>query len=257
MTQKLTGLVVAHNEEEMIEGCLKSLKFCDEIIVVLDNCTDDTKQIAKKYTDNLIEGTWEIEGERRNLGIDKCTHDWILELDADERVTPGLESEIREKIETASDGYFLIPIDNYVGKRMIAYGWAGSFGTSNAKKLFKKGCKVWGNQRVHPKLTLKGDEMQLVHPISHHVDKDINDMIDRLQRYSDAQAADWRDKKYLPKFRTSVRKGMTRFYKSYLARKGYKEGKYGILLAIMAGLLPILTHLKAELEQQEINNDQA
>lgn len=248
MTQKISGLIVAHNEEELIEDALKSLDFCDEIVVVLDKCSDGTKKICEKYTQNLIEGAWDLEGERRNLGIEACTGPWIVELDADERVSKGLAKEIKDVVATAPKGYALIPIDNYIGNRLVTYGWAGSFGTNNAKKLFYKGCKVWGMQRVHPKLTLKGKQMQLTSPITHLIDKDINDMIDRLQRYTDWQANDWRAKGYLPKFRTSLRKSATRFYKSYWARKGYKEGRYGFLLALMAALFPLLTHLKAELE---------
>ncbi len=254
MPAKLSALVVAHNEAEVIEDCLKSLVFCDEIVVVLDKCTDGTKAIAERYAHTLVEGSWELEGERRNTGIDACAGDWILEVDADERIHPDLAIEITQHIQAAPEGYVLLPVDNYVGQRLVLHGWAGSFGTTRAKKLFKKGCKLWGAQRVHPSLELKGQEMRLGedlapgHRLIHLVDKDINDMLDRLKRYTDAAAADMRQSKRIPKFRTSIRKGLTRFYKSYWARKGYKEGRYGFLIALMAALFPILTHLKAELE---------
>ncbi len=250
MKNKISGLVVAHNEEDMIEDALKSLNFCDEIIVVLDKCTDNTKKIAQKYTSNIIEGSWELEGERRNLGINKCTNKWVLELDGDERISPELKTAIIQHIKTAPDGYVLLPIHNYVGNRWIKYGWAGSFGTSKAKKLFTKGAKIWGDQRAHPALTLNGKETEIINAgIVHLVDKDINDMIDRLKRYSDWVAADMRDSGKIIPLKTAVRKGLTRFYKSYYARKGYKEGKYGFLLALMACLFPILSTLKASLEE--------
>jgi glycosyltransferase involved in cell wall biosynthesis len=249
----ISGLVVAHNEESMIEEALKTLDFCDEIVVVLDKCTDKTKEIASKYTKNILEGEWELEGKRRNLGIDNCKYKWILELDADERVSPELREAITEHVKTAPDGYVLLPIHNYIGKRWVQYGWAGSFGTSKAKKLFTKGAKIWGNQRAHPSLTLSGKESEITTGgIIHLVDKDINDMIDRLKRYSDWVAADMVESGTIMPMRTAIRKGFTRFYKSYLSRKGYKEGQYGFLLALMAGLFPILSTLKASLENQKV-----
>jgi glycosyltransferase involved in cell wall biosynthesis len=251
MTVKISGLIVAHNEEEMIEEALKTLDICDEIVVVLDKCTDKTKKIVTKYTKEIIEGSWEVEGQRRNLGIDRCKNKWILELDADERVSPELRESITKHIQTAPDGYVLLPIHNYVGKRWIKYGWAGSFGTSKAKKLFTKGSKIWGDQRAHPALTLSGKEMEITKGgIVHLVDKDINDMIDRLKRYSDWVAADMRESGKIIPLKTAVRKGFTRFYKSYYARKGYKEGKYGFLIALMACLFPILSTLKASIEEK-------
>lgn len=255
MDNKISGLIVAHNEEEMIEEALRTLDFCDEIIVVLDKCTDSTKKIATKYTKDIIEGEWEIEGTRRNLGIDRCKNKWIIELDADERVSPELRESIIQHIQTAPDGYVLLPIHNYVGTRLIKHGWAGSFGTTKAKKLFTKGSKVWGDQRAHPALKLTGKEMEITTGgIVHLVDKDINDMIDRLKRYSDWVAKDMAESGNIIPLRTAVRKGFTRFYKSYLGRKGYKEGKYGFLLALMAALFPILSTLKATLEYNEGKN---
>ena len=90
---KLSALVVAHNEETQLGACLERLEFADEIVVVLDRCTDGSAAIARRFAEYVVEGDWPIEGDRRNLGLDTCTGDWILEVDADERVnqvTPSL-----------------------------------------------------------------------------------------------------------------------------------------------------------------------
>lgn len=249
----LSGLLVAHNEEEVIEDALKSLHFCDEIIVVLDRCTDKSADISQKYATKVIKGgeaeNFHIEGIRRNTGIEACAGKWVLELDADERVSPELAKEIKQTIQSQKEeGYYLLPVHNYVGKRHVQYGWAGSFGTNSVARLFTKGSKTWGDGLVHPKVELQNKFGRLTQPIIHLVDKDINDMIDRLKRYTDARAKDMASAGELPKFRTTVRKGLTRFYKSYFARKGYKEGRMGFLLALMAMLFVILSHIKAELE---------
>lgn len=252
---RLSGLIVAHNEEEMIEDALRSLSFCDEIVVCLDRCTDDTKEIVLRYTDRILEGGvdqgWDVEGKRRNDGIEFCQGEWIFELDADERATPELGEEVVKTIETAEPGYFIVPVDNYVGDRLVRYGWAGSFGKSAAPQLFKKGCKWWGPQTIHPNLDLKGQKLYLSYRVIHLVDKNIDDMIDRLQWYTSARAKDMAKNGELPKFRKTLRKGFTRFYKSYLSRKGYKEGRMGFLLALMAFLFMVISHIKAEIEMQE------
>ena len=109
----LSALVVARNEENKLHSCLIKLTKADEIVVILDRTTDDSKKIAKHYTKNIYEGSWILEGKRRNFGLGKCNGNWVLEVDADEHVSKELLIEIRENIEEAEPGYFLIPFDNF------------------------------------------------------------------------------------------------------------------------------------------------
>ena len=127
-TGKLSALVVVHNEEEMLPGCLETLSFADDIVVVLDNCTDRSREIAERFTDRLLEGSWELEGERRNLGIDFCPGEWVLEIDADERVSDELAAEILSCLKSETGDVFNVPVHNYVGERWIRFGWGGNFG---------------------------------------------------------------------------------------------------------------------------------
>ena len=247
---RLSALVVVHDEEDQLAACLDTLFFADEIVVVLDRCTDRSKEIASRYTDRLIEGAFEIEGDRRNRGIAACTGDWILEVDADERVPPALAREIRAAIQNAPPGYFLIPFDSYVGKRLVRYGWGAAWGVSAAIRLFTPGAKVWGRERVHPKLQLSGERRRLTTPMVHYVDRDISDMIDRLNRYTTARARDLRDSGDIGSFGHNVRRIFSRFWKCYVSRRGYREGSYGFLIALMAGLFPILSYLKARLDSE-------
>ena len=247
---RLSALVVAHDEEAQLADCLDTLGFADEIVVVLDKCTDRSKEIAARYTDRLVEGAWAIEGERRNTGIAACRGAWIIEVDADERVPAALADEIRAIAKTDGTGYFLIPFDNYIGERRVRYGWGASWGVSAAPRLFRQGSKQWGSQRIHPSLTLQGPEGRLEHRMIHFVDRDISDMIRRLDRYTTAKAADLRASGDIGSFAANVRRIFSRFYKCYVARKGYREGPYGFLIALFAGLYPILSYLKARLEDE-------
>ena len=83
----LSALVVAHNEQAQLADCLETLRFADEIVVVLDRCTDGSRDIAARFTNRLLEGDWPVEGDRRNDGIAACTGPWVLEIDADERAS--------------------------------------------------------------------------------------------------------------------------------------------------------------------------
>ena len=243
---RLSALVVAHNEERQLEDCLATLAFADEIVVVLDKCSDGTKPIAERLAHVTVEGAWPIEGDRRNAGLDACTGDWILEIDADEIVTDALRDEIRATVQAADADIYNVPIHNYVGGRLVLHGWGGKFGANGRPTLFRKGVKRWGMERVHPDLLVNGRQgPDLTNPIIHHVDRNLSDMIRRFDSYTSKRALDLIDGNEIGSFPNMVRKIFSRFWKSYVARKGYREGGYGIAISLFAALYPVVSHLKA------------
>ncbi len=247
----LSAVVVAHNEEAQLAECLKGLSFCDEIVVVLDRCTDKSKEIAQLFASNIVEGAWEREGPRRHAGINAARGVWLLEVDADERVPPALADEIRRACSLSADSWHLIPVDNYIGDRLVRHGWGASFGKGAFAGLYRRGAKRWGDQRVHPEVTLSGSQGPMLKGrLVHHVDRNISDMIGRLDRYTTARARDLRDSGEIGSYRRNVRRIFSRFWKCYVARQGYREGPYGFLIALCAGLYPILSYLKARLEKE-------
>jgi glycosyltransferase involved in cell wall biosynthesis len=246
---RLSALVVAHNEERQLADCLACLGFADEIVVVLDRCRDRSREIATRFTGRLVEGGWEREGPRRHAGIEACSGDWIIEVDADERVTPQLAAELRRVIETSQAAWHLILIDNYIGERLVRWGWGASFGRSAHAALFRKGFKRWGEERVHPTVSLSGKGGEtLSSPLLHYVDRDVSGMLQRLDRYSTARAQDLRDSGDIGSYGHNLRRIASRFWKCYIGRKGYREGPYGFLIALCAALYPILSYLKARLD---------
>ena len=248
MKKTLSVLVVAHNEEDNLGDCLETLRFADEIVVILDRCTDQSRQIADQYTSHIIEGTWELEGPRRNTGIDACSGDWVLEVDADERVPQALAEEILAVISETDVGYLQIPFHNYIGRTLVLNGCGASLGVRSKSCLFVRGTKRWGNQRVHPEITLPQYRGRLNNSIIHYVDKDISDMIRRLDRYTTAMASDMRETGLTETFLHNLRRIPVRFFKCYVLRKGFTEGYYGFLIALLASLMPMLAYLKARLE---------
>jgi glycosyltransferase involved in cell wall biosynthesis len=250
-TPGLSALVVAHNEAGQLADCLDRLRFAAELVVVLDRCTDASAEIAREFGAKLVEGSWEREGERRNTGIAACAGPWILEVDADERVPPALAAEIAAVVRSDMHDWHEIPVDNYIGAHLVRWGWGASFGKSAYPGLFRKGAKRWGDERVHPRLSFSGHKgPALRNRLDHFVDRDLSDMIQRLDRYSTARARDLRESGDIGSFRHNLRRILSRFWKCYVSRKGYREGPYGFMIALCAGLYPILSYLKARLDPE-------
>ena len=244
---KLSALVVVHNEEQRLGACLDRLAFADEIVVVLDRCTDRSREIALAHKARLVEGAWELEGPRRNAGIDACTGDWIVEADADEHVTPELAAEVRRTVETSPHAIHLIPVDNWIGARLVRHGWGASFGKGAYPGLYRKGSKRVGDQRLHPKLTLVGSQgPMLTARMQHYVDRDLADTIRRFNSYTTARARDLRESGDIGSGVANVRRIFSRFWKCYVRRQGWREGGIGFLIALLAGLYPYVSYLKAK-----------
>jgi glycosyltransferase involved in cell wall biosynthesis len=250
-TPRLSALVVARNEAVQLAECLSRLTFADELVVVLDRCEDCSGAVAREFTDRIIEGAWEREGPRRNTGIAACRGEWILEIDADERVGPDLAAEIGVVVARSPAAWHLIPVDNYVGERLVRWGWGASFGRGAYAGLFRRGAKRWGDQRVHPAVTLCGVQGQTLKArLAHHVDRNISDMLRRLDRYTSLRAQDLREGGDIGSFGHNLRRILSRFWKCFISRRGYREGAWGFLIALCAALYPILSHLKARLESE-------
>jgi glycosyltransferase involved in cell wall biosynthesis len=243
---RLSALVVARNEEAQLAACLATLGFADEIVVVLDRSSDGSARIARKFKATLIAGKWALEGPRRNAGIAACKGEWILEVDADERVSPALAAEIQATLERAGvqQGYFLLPMANHIGARLVRFGWGAYNGVAAKPSLFRKGAKHWGAGRVHPRIALTGHGGTLKQRMEHRVDRDLADMMQRLNRYTDLAALDAADAGARPRLAKAMRRSLSRGWKSYVARKGYREGAYGVALALFSALYPLLIDLK-------------
>lgn len=252
MIKKISALIMVHNEENILHSCLEKLDFCNEIIIILDKSTDNSKKICEKFTNQVYPGSWEYEGDRRNFGIEKCSSEWILEIDADEHISKKLSKEILEKINDPNSIFtnYHIKINNYIGKKLVKYGWGGTFGRGGVTCLFKKGVKKWGRQRVHPELTFFDDfGPDLKNPIEHYFIENISDLFKKFDNWTYLKSLDIIDQKKHEYLFKNIRRVFSRFLKNYYKRKGYKEGKLGFLIALLAGLFPLVSYLRAEIKK--------
>lgn len=253
---KISALVVVYNEEAILEECLKRLAWVDEIVVALDKCTDRSKEIALAFGARLLEGAWEIEGDRRNTAIEFCRTEWIVEIDADEWVTPDLAAEIRQTINEAAYDIYDLKVDNYVGDRLIHYGWGGgSLGKDSYNGLFRKGVKSWGDRRLHPHITVSGSvcPQPLQNPIVHKIFADIAEIIHRLDRNSSYRAKDLVDHNEVGTLADAARKFLSRFWKIYIRRRAWKEKEIGFVLAMCSALYPLISQIKAVNEEMPMD----
>lgn len=244
----ISAVIVAHNEEKMLENCLKSLDFVDEIIVVLDKCSDNSKEIAVNFGAKIIEGSWNIEGERRNIALKNATKEWILEIDADERISKKLAKEIKEAVNINENCGFNIPIANYIGSRYVKYGWLRTLCVEKRQSLTYRGLKKYDEDKeVHPTFNQNFHIKNLKNPIKHLVDENIADLIARFNRYTSWKSNDMiRKNKIKSGFFNLLIGAKIRFYKSYIIKKGYKEGYLGVLIAILSAIYPLTSYLKAK-----------
>lgn len=245
----LSALVCVRDEEARLAACLDRLAFCDEIVVVADRCRDGSEALARAAGARVVSGDFPLEGERKAAGVAACAGDWILEIDADELVSAALAREVREVISAGpppTAAYFQIPVDNYIGDRLVRRGWGGSFGTSKVGRLYRRGLKSWAPQRVHPSVTFHGAlGGELRTPLVHVVDEDVADVLARLNRYTDLRAQDLAESGRRLGVGDNLFRGLRRFWKCYWTRGGWREGELGLLIALMAGLYPVLSCLKA------------
>lgn len=184
---KLSVIIIARNEEKMIKDCLKSVKWADEVILVDTGSTDKTPQIAKKYRAKVINIPFKkLEFARwRNVGLKAAKGDWVLYVDADERVTPGLRKEVQDVIGDTQYVAFKIPRRNFYLGKEVRYGGAWP---NYVKRLFlKKNLRRW-ERELHEDPVFEGKMGRLKNPLTHLTHRDLSSMVEKTQEWSKIEA---------------------------------------------------------------------
>ncbi len=238
----LSVVVLTKNEAGRLAECLDSVSWATEIVVVDDESTDRTLEVARRYTDRIFQRRMDIEGRHRNWAYAQAKHDWILSLDADERVSPELAGEIRALFDRGPEqDVYSIPRRNYIGNRWIRYG---GWYPSAQVKLFRRSLFRWEETTVHPRAltdrpwgTLKGD-------ILHYSYRDLADFVEKLNRQTTLEAQKWildGRRMTAPK---ALWRSLDRFLRSYRGKEGYKDGILGFVVAVLAGMYQFLSYAK-------------
>jgi glycosyltransferase involved in cell wall biosynthesis len=228
----LSVILITRNEESNLDDCLASLEGVAQQIVVVDsNSTDRTLEIANNYGALMAYPTdWPGFGPQKNRALDLATGDWVLSLDADERLTPALKSEILTAMNhSALVDCFAIPrLSWYCGRFIRHSGWSPDY----VERLFKRGTARFSDDLVHERLIPNGTVAKLKNPMLHYSFMNYAQVLDKLNRYSSASAeqAFLRGKKSNPA--KAVLHGMWAFIRTYILRAGFLDGPQGFALAV-------------------------
>jgi glycosyltransferase involved in cell wall biosynthesis len=229
--KRLAVTVIAWNEEERLRACLESVAWADEIVVVDADSGDKTVQIAREFTDKVSVRAWPGFATQKNFAIEQASGDWILSLDADERVTPELRARIRTILE--NDG----PADGYsIPRRNIFWGrWVrhGGLYPDYQLRLFRRSAGRFVEDAVHESVTVSGRVEPLVEPLLHHSYRDLEDFVRRSNRYSTLSAQDWIRRGRGAGLLGLVTRPLGRFFSMYIAQGGFLDGWRGFVLAVL------------------------
>lgn len=238
----LSVVVITKNEEKNIEDCLNSVMWADEIIVVDDESADKTVELAKRFTDKVFHRKMDVEGIHRNWAYGKAKNEWVLSLDADEMATPELGKEIGELIKkgTGFNG-FAIPLRNYIGDYWVRYG---GWYPAGKLRLFRRDKFKYEEVGVHPRPQLDGGWSCLKSDIIHKGYPDFEHFLASVNRQTTQEAKKWVDDKRKMSFGLALWKTMDRFCRTFILKKGYKDGFVGLMVAFFAALYQIMSYAK-------------
>lgn len=225
----LSVIVITKNEAHNIEACLESVSFADEWVVVDSGSTDNTVELSRKFTDKVLVTDWPGDGPQKNRAIDMTTGDWILCLDADERVTPQLAAEIKQAMQQDSCQGFEIPyISTYCGKAIRWGDWRGE----KHLRLFKKSAGQFSNHVVHCRAQVEGKIGLLKHHILHHPFRNMDALLHKLNDYSTGSAVRKFEQGKKATLWTAISHGLWTFIRGYFIKLGLLDGKEGFMLAL-------------------------
>lgn len=225
----ISAAIITKNEAHNIRRCLESLQWTDEVVVVDTGSTDDTVSICKEMGCTLHYSPWLGFSKTKQLAVDHCSHDWILAIDADEEISPGLRQAIRSILEQPSfHGYNIKRETFYLGKKIRYSGWRKEY----VLRLFRKDAGRYNNKPVHESVIMHaGITGKIDQPILHHSYPTIETHIQKMTLYSKLSAQHKYDSGKRCTLSRAFLSGAFSFFRMYILRAGLLDGKAGLVLA--------------------------
>jgi glycosyltransferase involved in cell wall biosynthesis len=230
---KLSVVTIALNEEHNIVQCLESVRWADELIVVDSGSLDLTVERAKQFPAKVMQMDWRGYGATKNEALQHATGDWILWLDADERVTSELAKEIQEILKNDNGkvaGYTVPRKAYFLGKWIKHCGWY----PSRVTRLFRRTRGKFSETKVHEHLMLDGVVGKLQHDLLHYTDPNLHHYFQKFNRYTSLAAEDLHaDHRAFAVSDLFLRPPFV-FFKMYFLRLGFLDGLHGFILSIVS-----------------------
>ncbi len=233
--QPLTVIVPCKNEENNIRGCIESFAaIADEILIADSGSTDATLQIVQQIGGcRVVEREYVHSGDFKNWAMQHATHDWVLIVDADERVTPQLADEIRSVLSEPprADGYWIYRENYFMGHRIRYSGWQ----SDRCLRLFRRSCGMYVGDTDHAEVEIRtGRVGRLRHRLQHYSYWSYDGFFRKFNRYTSWQAKVWQAQGRRPNYCRMLLTVPTRFLWLYIVRLGFLDGMVGLQICMLS-----------------------
>jgi glycosyltransferase involved in cell wall biosynthesis len=240
---KLTAIIPTGNEIHNIEDVIASVDFADEILIVDSFSTDGTFEKAKELATKVIRKEYKYSASQKNWAIPQAKNEWILLVDADERVTPELKTEILELLKHPKKdnvAYWIGRLNHFMGKQVQYSGWKND----NVIRLFKRDSCKYEDKRVHAEIITNGSVGKMKHKLFHNTYISMDKYIEKMNKYATWQAIDY-DKKtgYLTPYHFII-KPFWGFFKHYIIQSGFRDGVIGLTIGYLQGYVVFMRYVK-------------
>lgn len=246
---RLSVTVITKNEATNIEACLRSVLFADQVVVLDSGSTDSTVEIARSLGAEVsINPDWQGFGVQKNRALALANSDWVLSLDADERLSPELQAEIQVVLEApAFDAYSFPRLSSYCGQYMHHSGWY----PDRVTRLFRRQTAQFSDDLVHERIITSSPVGKLRSQLLHESYRSFESVLDKANRYSSAGAQSMLEKGKTASLGTALKHGIWAFFRTYFLRLGFLDGRMGLVLAISIAESTYYRYLKLWLLGQE------
>jgi glycosyltransferase involved in cell wall biosynthesis len=245
---KLTVTVITRNESSNIAACLESVAWADEIIIVDAQSTDDTVAIARRMATRVEVCDWPGYGAQKNLAASLASNDWVLSLDADERVSGELAHEIRGVLggEPAAAGYRMPRVSYYLGRWLRSTDWYPDF----QLRLYDRRKGSWNERKVHESVVLSGTTGVLRRELLHYPYRNISHHVQTIDRYTTLAAEDWLAAGRRTTALQVVLHTEFAFLRNYVLKGGFRDGSAGLIVSMLNSYYVFLKFAKLWEEQR-------
>jgi glycosyltransferase involved in cell wall biosynthesis len=225
----LTIIIAAKNEAHNIADCVRSARFANEILVLDSGSIDGTRELATAEGARVVQTDWPGYGPQQARGIAIAQSDWVMSLDADERIPPALREEILHVIGTPqADGYRVPRLSSFCGTFIHHSGWRPDY-TLRLVRRVKAG---FTSHFLHAHMTVDGSTRDLKESIIHYSYRDLDDVLEKLNRYASGNARDLHAQGKKGSLSKAIRHGLWAFLRTYVLRRGFLDGRHGFMLAV-------------------------
>jgi glycosyltransferase involved in cell wall biosynthesis len=242
----VSAFIVCFNEERQIRRCLESVQWCDEIVVVDSGSTDRTLEICREFTNKVLHRDWEGYVKQKAFGLSLCSGDWVLNIDADEEVSPGLADELQaiaaaDKADTVKEnGFYINRVVFFLGRWWRKGGWYPEYRLRFCRRV----STTWGGHDPHEKASVTGKTRRCKGELFHYSFTDLADYVRRSNTLSSNATSTLIQRGARPTIRNLVGRPLARFFKFFILKRGFREGRAGFIVAVIEAHAVLLKYAK-------------